>query len=469
MKVVLVNPPLTRDEQCASLREVANVLPPLGMGYIAAVLEKNNFEVKIVDCRPFNISVQKLVTILKKENPDIIGFTATVLSIKHATEAAKAIRKELPDCKIILGGAHITSLPQETMQNGGFDIGVIGEGEYTFLDLAKNNFKNLDRIKGIIYMKGDKWKMTEPRPFIQNLDELPFPARHLYPPLSKYTPVPASYKKLPLGHIITSRGCPFQCIFCDRKVFGNRFRAHSPKRVVDEIEHVLKVHGAREIKFFDDTFTMDPKRVVEICDEIKRRKLDFSWSCLTRVDRVSKSILQKMKSAGCWQVAYGLESGDQRILNIMKKGITLEQSRNAVKWGKEAGLNIRVFFVIGMPGETLQSIRRTVAFAKSLDVDVVTFYTVTVYPGNELYQIAKKEGTVLHEDYEEYNPLIDGESRIAYVPKGMTAEQLKQAIIRAHKEFYLRPEYILKQFVSIRSPEDIHRYWRGFKAIVGMK
>lgn len=477
IKTVLINPPLSAHEQAGGLEEVENVMQPLGIGYIAAVLEKNNFDVKIIDCRVSKIDFIKLLEILKRLNPDVIGMTATVLDIQKSIKFAEILKKEFPDAILVLGGPHLTSAPLKTMEQSVFDIGVIAEGEYTMLDLVKalselNSNKltqeKLKKIKGIVFRnKDNKIEFSEQRPYIHNLDELPFPARHLYPPLSKYRPVPASYIKLPLGHIMTSRGCPNQCIFCDRKIFGNKFRARSPKNVVDELEQIIKVYKAKEVKFFDDTFTLDKKRVYEIFEEIKRRNLRFPWSCLTRVNCVDYPLLKAMKKAGCWQVAFGLESGDQRMLDMMKKGTTVEQNRNAVLWAKKAGLNIRAFFVMGMPGETPESFRKTVRFAKSLPIDVVTFYSTTLYPGNELYDIVKKEGKILHEDYSQYNPLLDvNNSRLAYVPEAFTENQLKNMISRAYKQFYFRPKYIFNQALSIRSWSDISRYWKGFRAVL---
>lgn len=472
LKTILVNLPLSNEESAGSFKQVANILPPLGLGYIAAVLEQNKFEVKIIDCRPINISLSQLIARLKEEKPQIIGIMATVLDIQRAIEAAKRLKKELPEAWLVLGGPHLTSTPLATMENSLFDIGVIGEGEFTMLELVnqvKSGKLDLEKIKGIIYKDQEQIKITAPRPYLEDIELLPFPARHLFPPLDQYSPILASYIKTPLAHLITSRGCPYQCIFCDRKIFGNVFRARSAKSVVDEIEELINRHGAKEIKFFDDTFTFDKARVYAIIDEIHKRNLKFPWSCLTRVNHVDKPLLEAMKKSGCWQVLYGLESGDQRILNIMKKGITLEQSRNAVVWAKAAGLNIRGSFVIGVPGETMESINRTINFAKSLPLDSANFYALTLYPGNELYELAKKEGTIFHEDYSQYNPIIDTHTTsLAYVPAGLTEKQLKAEIVRAHKEFYLRPSYILRQIAAIRRPSDLLRYWKGFRVIVGL-
>jgi len=479
LKIVLVSPPLTAEEQAGSLKEVANILPPLGIGYIAAVLEKNDFPVKIIDCRPLDITVEQLIEELKNEKPHIIGITATVLEANRAIEISKILKKELPNTLLVIGGPHFTSMPVETLKDSAFDIGVYAEGEITFLELAntieeaknkKIKSLNLAEIKGLYYKnKERRIFFTGMREYIQDLDSLPFPARHLYPPLNKYHPVPASYIKFPLGHLMSSRGCPNQCIFCDRKVFGNKYRARDSKKVVDEIEELIKVYGAKEIKFFDDTFTLNPNRVIEICNEMEKRNIKVPWSCLTRANTVSEELFRKMKKAGCWQVAFGLESGDQRMLNIMKKGITVEQNELAVKWAKKAGLNVRAFFVIGMPGETMESIERTIKFAKRLPLDVVTFYSLTLYPGNELYEIVKKEGKIIHCDFSQYTPIIDVEkTKLAYVPEGLTEEQIRKAVSRAHKEFYLRPSYLARQVISIRSLSDIKRYWQGFKVVIGM-
>lgn len=270
--------------------------------------------------------------------------------------------------------------------------------------------------------------------------------------------------------MITSRGCPYQCIFCDRTVFGNRFRARSAESVVDEVEDLISVYGAREIKFFDDIPTMREDRMLEICDEMMDRGIRVPWSCTTRVDCVSKALLRRMKEAGCWQIVFGLESGSQKILDIVKKGTTLEQNRQAVAWAKEAGMNVRAFFVLGMPGETLETIDQTVQFAIDLEVDVPTFYVLALYPGNELYKIAQQEGKVLHHDFAQYTSIIDvHETRLSYVPEGMTEQELRNAIAAAYKKCYLRPKYILRQFLSIRGWEDVLRYWRGLKTITSMR
>lgn len=477
LKIVLVNAPLTKHQLQGDFEDVANVLPPLGIGYVAAVLEREGFKPQILDALVLGMGVEETIEELVKGKPDIVAFTSTVIFITATRQIAEGVKKALPNSLVVLGGPHISALPEETMQHKCFDLGVLGEGEFTFLEIAKKyaqtpglvkDTKTLNGIKGVIFRNRGKLVKAVPRSLIQDLDSLPFPAWHLYPPLKKYSPVAASCKKHPYMHMMSSRGCPYQCIFCDGKVFGKSARLRTPKNVVDEIEAIIDFYGAKEIRFFDDTFTIDRQRAMDICNEILKRKLDIVWTAITRVNHVDPELLKKMKEAGCWQISYGLESGSQRMLNIMKKGATVEQGKKAVIWTKQAGMDARAYFVFGIPGETLESIQTTIDFAKSLPLDVVTFYNVTLMPGNELFQLAQKEGTILHHNYEHYNPSISDDTMFAYLPEGMSKDDLRKAVKRAHKEFYLRPGYMLRQLLSIRGWADINQRWVGLKLILGM-
>jgi len=471
--VMLISPPLSVEKQAGSLKGIANVLPTMGIGYIAALLEKHGIGVRVFDYIGEPKTFDGMLQDISDESPDIIGITSTILTISTAHELSKEIKKRFPRIPLVIGGPQLCSAPEATMKDGSYDIGVIGEGETTMLELVKaliDGRDDLTGIKGLVLKKGAELVFNASRSYIEDLDTLPFPARHLYPSLDKYRPVPASYIKKPVGLMISSRGCPYQCIFCDRKVFGNRFRAHSPKYVVNEMENVIKIHGAREIRFMDDTFTLDIKRVDAICDEIFKRGIKVPWTCLTRVNTVNLDILKKMKRAGCWQVIYGIESGDQKMLDIIKKGVTVEENERGIVLAKKAGLNVRATFVFGLPGETLGTIKNTVEFAMRTRLDVVNFFTVILFPGNELYTIARKEGKILHENYDEYTSLIDAEeTKLHYVPDGMTELELKNAIVDAYRRYYFRPAYIARQVLSIKSAEDISRYWTAFKSLIGMR
>ena len=477
MKIAFINPPVALDDEFGNLKRVRNIIPSLGIGYLAAVARNNSFSVKIYDCPVEQVTYSELLNKLRVQNPDIISYSATTLSIGRAIYSAKMVKENFPWSVLMIGGPHVTALPRETMHNGVFDIAVIGEGEVTFLELIKalrdvsNDTSKLDfeTIDGIIYRKGNEFFVTKPREFIKDLSLLPLPARDLYPPLSSYHPTPASFRKLPLGHLLTSRGCPYLCIFCDRKIFGTKYRKNSPERVAEEIEELIKKYGAKEIKFYDDIFILDKNRVFKIFELIRKKNLKFPWTCHSRIDNLDRKLLREMRKMGCWQILFGMESGDQENLKFLGKNFTLDKVRDTVNIVKREGFSIRADFMVGFPGETKNSLRKTAEFAKSLNVDVAHFNVFTPFPGTELYQIALQEGNILHKDYNSYRMHSAKETHLAYMPEDFTEDELKKMIVDAYKDFYLRPKYILKQALSIRSSVDLKRYLDGFKTIIGMK
>ena len=476
MKVMIINSPLSAEEQYggSSLESVQNFVQPLGIAYLAAVLEKSRFDVKLIDASIQNLRPRDIAQIVERENPQLVGISSVTISFYNAEETARAIREKNGNIYIVIGGPHVSTDPEGSIRKDLFDLGVVAEGEYTLLEIArelrdKGKINHPEKIKGIVYKRKNKVYFTEQRPYIEDLDVLPMPARYLLPPLKEYKATPASSRYNPVGTIITSRGCPNKCVFCDRKIFGNRPRLHSVKRVVDEIEMLVEKYGAREIKVWDDTFTFNQKRVIEICKEILKRRIKVHWLCLTRVNNVGEELYFWMKKAGCWQVLFGLESGDPGILKDMKKGITLEQSIKAVSLAKKAGLNVRGTFVLGMPNETKETLKRTLDFALSLPLDSANFYVLAPYQGTEIFELLKEQGKILHENLFYYQEMIDAEKgRLPFVPDALTEEYLKNFVAQAHKEFYLRPSYLLKQALSIRNFTQIKGYWDGFRAVIGM-
>jgi radical SAM superfamily enzyme YgiQ (UPF0313 family) len=432
---------------------------------VASYLEKNGFDVKIIDCS-LGKSHEELINILKKEKPDLVGITSTTPVYESALKVAKNVKRELPETVVVIGGSHVTALPEEVMKTGFFDFGVLGEGELTIVELCKEldkyDGKNVKKVKGLVYNKGKGVHFTGKREFVKNLDDLPFPAWHLLPKLSEYSPTPASYKKLPQGIIMTTRGCPFQCKFCDNAVFGCSYRERSAYNVLDEIGLLVEKFGMKDLKFFDDTLTVNKKRLYEICNGIKERGYDFEWCCLTRVDNVSEEMFRKMKDSGCWQVLFGIESGDPKVLKNMKKDITIEQASRAVKLAKSAGLVTRCDFLFGTPGETSESMKRTLEFAKKLNPDFAHFNKFTPYPGSEFYRMLVRQGYEF--DFSKKCSQLD-HSLVMYVPDGIKKEEYSKFIDDAHKEFYMRPSYILRSLSRIKSFEDFKRMVRGFWAV----
>jgi anaerobic magnesium-protoporphyrin IX monomethyl ester cyclase len=471
MKICLVDPPILPEDlvgDSKSIKSVVNIIPSLGLAYIAAVLEENGYEVKIIDCT-MRISHLELVGLLKKEKPDIIGITGATSAFRSMKKAAEDIKIQLPSVPVVVGGPHLTAAPEYTMGFDCFDVGVIGEGEITFLELVrqykKNGLNNIDFIDGIVYRENGKIIRTRQREFIKDLDCLPFPARHLYPSLSAYRPTPASYRRLPQGVLITTRGCPSKCTFCDRAVFGSSYRERSADKVVEEIEELIYKFGAREIRFFDDTFTLNEKRVFEICNKLKERKIKIPWTCLTKVANVSKEMLKEMKEAGCWQVLFGLESGDERILKLLKKGNTVEQNEKAVRLARDAGLSVRGDFIVGTPGETLESLKRTLDFAIKVKVDYAHFNKFVPYPGTELYETLTEQGHRF--DFMGSFSIID-HSTILFIPESMSKEEFRKFLDYANKAFYLRPAYIIKRLLSLRSWTELKGQINGFFAIYNL-
>ena len=472
MRIALLHPPFSLEDltgNTESMKPVMNIIPPLGLTYIGAVLEEEGHNVTIHDCQ-LGMTHQELIKELTSDSPELVGISATTPTFPSALRTGREVKQSLPETVVVIGGVHVTALPREVMNFKCFDIAVIGEGEKTMEELAahleEKGICNLQEVSGTAYRENGRLRFTKPRPLIQNLDSLPYPARHLLPPLSDYKPTPASYKRLPLAHLITSRGCPYQCTFCDRSIFGYKYRARSVENVMGEIEELVDRYKVREIKFFDDTFTLDEKRVFEICREFKERKIDIGWCCLTRVDCISKEMLVAMKDAGCWQVLFGLESGDAKMLSLLKKGSTVEQNEKAVRLAHEVGLSVRADFIVGTPGETVESIERTLRFATRLNMDFSHFNKFTPYPGTELYRNLTKAGYKF--DFTSRSCSQLDHSNIMYTSEGMREEQLRDLIDNMYKRYYLRPRYILKQMGQIRSLADIKRLVDGFFAVYNL-
>ena len=471
MKVLLVNPPFEQEEESVgkskSVRHVLNIVPPLGITYIAAVLEKINVDVKMIDCA-VGISYEEVFKMIQEESPDVIGITSTTPAFVNAKKVASFVRSKLPRAKIIIGGAQVSALPHETMETGLFDIGVLGEGELIVERLLKNyennEFNELDKINGIIYVNKNGIHQNENQEFIDDLDSIPLPARHLLPHPIVYQPTPASCRRVPYAVMITSRGCPARCTFCDRKIFGESYRMRSTANIFSEIEEVVLKYGVREIRFFDDTFTVKKKRVYEICDEFERRKLNVIWTCLTKVVNVDAPMLKRMKEAGCWQVLYGLESGDDRMLKLLRKGNTVEKNRRAIRLAQEAGLEVRGDFIVGTPGETWDSLEKTVQFAIDMKLDYAHFNKFNPLPGSELYRQLVGQGYKF--DFSKSSTL--DHSEVLYMNPGMDKDEFTEYLDKANKRFYLRPGYILKRFFSIRSFYQLKGQMYGFLAIFNL-
>ncbi|MEW6063422.1 MAG: radical SAM protein [Nanoarchaeota archaeon] len=464
-KITFVFPPLTMQQRYGKIvAKGGSLAPPLGLCNLAAVTRENNYETKIVDAAALNLNINLAFKEITRNNPDYVGFTASTLSINTVNKLAGMIKNENKDAKILLGGPHITADPINTIRNfKNIDIGIYGEAEKTVIELLLKlkNKKSLNKTKGIVFRKDKKIIQTEPRPLIKELDSLPLPAWDLLPDITKfYRPPLFSFKRLPSTSIVTSRGCPAQCIFCDRSLFGNILRGYSAEYVMKMIYELYHKYGIRDILIDDDVFTVFRQRTIQICNQLIKEKLDLTWSCNSRIDHVNPKILKLMKKSGCWQIAYGIESGSQKILNFIKKGITLNQIENACRWTREAGIRSRGFFMIGHPTETKETIMETINFARRIDIDDFQMTAFTPLPGAEVYKIADEYGT-FNKDFDKMNMWTP-----TFIPKGLTKKDIEHYQKLAFRKFYLRPKIIYSYLKMLKNWNDVKKLLQGAEVLI---
>lgn len=479
--ILFIFPPTTVSNRYGkkNLGKLGGDLPPLGMGSLAAFLREKGFGVGFLDCCALGLGYDAIQTIIKERNPHVIGFSSTTYALPSAINLVKHIQKDFPDKLTILGGAHSNVAPgQASQEYGCFDLEAFGaDGEYTALEIMETYAqKNYDReaflsdhdtlknIQGIVFRQGDEVIKNLPRPDIQDLDVLPFPARDLFP-MERYIPLPNQYKRLPLVNMVMIRGCPYRCTFCDQAGTGGRMR--SPKRAVEEIQHVVEHYGIRELSFWDDTMSFNKKWMREFCERLIEANLGVIWSCYAAVKTINEPILKLMKQAGCWNIFYGFETGVPSLMKNIesdRKNGTPERIKQVARWTKEAGIEIRGSFMIGMPGETPELAEETIKFAIELDPEYAQFSITTPYPGTKLYNdiAAGKWGKFTTKDFSQFQMW-----NVVFLPEGYkNKEELWAMETMAFRRFYFRPKYILKRILAIRTLEDIKRYYKGGRALI---
>lgn len=431
MRVLMINPPYSSSKY----KFIGLVAPPLGIAYIASVLESGGIEVKIIDAPAVEMDYGAIQMEVATYSPDVVAITSVTPTLDSALQVARMSKEACPSAYVVLGGYHPTFTYNELLKHDFVDFIVRGEGEYTMLELVKTleQGEDLRKVRGIAYED----YVTPDRPVIDDLDGLPFPARHLLPM--------ADYKilsmKLPVGTLISGRGCPYQCSFCaSSAMHGNKLRLRSSTNVVDEMEHLVDVHKAEMLAFMDDTFCLNKQRINDICNEIKDRGFDNYWGCTARVDTISEDLLKKMKDAGCITLFLGVESADQQNLNELNKNITISKIKKTFKITRKLGVRTIASVVLGMPGDTRRSIENTINFVKKLEPNYAIFSLATPYPGTDFYQKSKDERLIKTTDWSKFNllsPVIE--------TVDCSLEEVRKLQKRAFKEFYSRPMYLLKQ------------------------
>jgi anaerobic magnesium-protoporphyrin IX monomethyl ester cyclase len=414
-------------------------LPPLGLAYVAAALEKADFQVEILDNYNLKKPSEQVKLEIKRLEPEIVGITCGSVTYRRCIETAKAVKEVLPSCRIVIGGWQPSYMPESLLQYPEVDYVVMGEGERAMMELANNITKGEDKsaiakISGIAYRQNGK-TIKSPSTFIQDLDQIPFPARHLLP-MHIYDRIIPYLDASPVDTMNVVRGCPYNCAYCEtKKLWGSRVRAFSPPRVVEEINHLVQNYGSKGVYFVGDNFAINKKRTVELCNLIKKEKLDIRWVCDTRADQISRELLRKTKDAGCQTIFFGVESGSPRILEKLSRKITIEQITHALKLCKEQGIRIACSFMLGIPGETVKDMEATFKFARKLDPDWCQFNTYVAVPGSALYKEIMENG--LYDRVEDF---------VTYVKtKDFDYESVSKIQKRFQRTFNRSPKRILRK------------------------
>ncbi|MEW5945293.1 MAG: radical SAM protein [bacterium] len=434
-------------------------LPHIGVAYLAANVNPGRVEVRVYDCPALGMPLRALVSALREFEPDVAGFTAMTSQIAAADAAACAVKTALPDALTVVGGYHSSAVPGETLERyGGFDAAVYGEGEVTVDELLCAvgdgvTAGGLDSVKGVCRRSNGGTRLAPPREFVEDLDSLRFPAYELMP-MDRYGGFYTLFALRRKPAVISlGRGCPYGCIFCF-KVTGSRHRTRSIGSVMEEAGRDIREFGVRDLVIADESFLLNHGRVMEFCEAMMREGFHrkVGWVCQARVDHAEPDVLKLMRKAGCRVVAYGIESGNQEILRGIRKGITLAQAVDAVRWTKEAGILADTNFIIGHPGDTHETIRETIEFAVKLDAHMASFATLVPFPGTEVARMAAKgEGglRVLSGDHVRFCKQAGGVMEL----EGIALAELEKYHRIAYLRFFMRPSKIghLFRVVDFRS------------------
>jgi radical SAM superfamily enzyme YgiQ (UPF0313 family) len=442
--------------------------PPLGLLYVAAALEGVDVETRVHDLG-FDGERSQLTTILKEWKPDIVGITCTTPIYPHARSVAQLAKDVLPGVWVVMGGVHPSVTPESVLEDSAADAVAVGEGEELMQALVKAypDPEAASNIPGIWSKFGGTIVQGPPPIIIKNLDSLPSPARHLVD-VRKYFEASGTDRikwSLPQPSLpmIASRGCPYRCTFCASElVHGKKIRVRSIENIRSELETLVSDHGIRGTYFYDDTLTFDVPWLEELCAMLK--EMGLKWICGTRLDRVDRPILTMMKDAGCVLISYGIESGDPDMLSgVLKKGLTLDQIREGMRLTKEVGIATVANYMLGFPGETEESMKKTIALSQELDSDIAEFSVYMPLPGTELAAKAGEMGNLVEEDMSRFDY-----ARPVYSDASLTPDLVRKYHKMAIRGFYLRPRYILRRLGRIQGWDDVKANLMGLKSFISL-
>ncbi|NDD27783.1 MAG: radical SAM protein [Proteobacteria bacterium] len=481
MKILLLFPPqdqIVSPGYMKTIQEGLGFLPSLGLLYLGTYLrERTRHEVDLLDAYVERMTFDDVEQYIRRTQPDAVGIGAMTFTLIDAVDAARVVKRVDPSIPVVLGGPHTALFPRESVDLAPIDYVVMGEGEIPLAQL-------LDRLEESGRLRGAAWRgddgfpvdgtcitddipavlekrttMKKHRFFVNELDTLPLPRRELGP-YTKYSTVVS--RRPPTTIMVSSRGCPYACSFC-YTAGGKKYRERSPAEVVAEMKACIEL-GIREFLFFDETFTINKERIRAVCDEIIRSRIDVTWDVRARVDCVDADLLQHMRRAGCGRVQYGIESGTQRVMDILNKGTTLEQARDAIRWTHAAGLSSYADFMIGAPGETREEILQTLRFADSLKLDYVHFSVTMPLPNTPLHHMAVRQGIITDDTWRDFAQNPTPAFQVPYWTELFTRDELDDLVTMCIKRTYLRPSYLLRSLGNVRSMGELVR-----KARAGVK
>lgn len=469
MKIYLLNPtvdtphPVLRSERCQAIaKKGVSLWPPIALAYVASVLREAGIsQVILYDAMVMGQTHSQMIEEIITQQPDLVIVQSTTPTVRSDLKMVAEVKKITSKIRFAFFGIHPTA-EGASLLDAGVDFAIHGEPEYTLRELALNwdNPAHWPSILGLRFQEQKKEIFAGTRPNIQNLDELPHPARDLLDQNLYRLPDTGN----PFTLIKISRGCPYLCTFCTvQAYYGAKLRHRSPQHIFEEIREVIETSSIRDFLFHSDTFNMYPQLVHQLCDLILSLPEPIRWVANSRVDLLNPSLLAKMKSAGCTLLSLGVESGDQHILDLAKKGIKLEQATQAVQWIREAGIRSLAYFILGLPGETKDSLERTIQFARTLDPDYAQFFTATPFPGTTFHQMLREQGWAPDPQFEGYfNNSHEGLVDLA----GVHRDDISRALKRAHRVFYFRPKKILPELKTLLKPKIFLRKLQLFSELI---
>lgn len=466
--ITLIMPPFSIDEVYGKYKDLASFQPPVGLCTLASYLIQQGYKVKIIDANVGRFTLNAIVEQIEKNRPRIIGVYTITPNFIIVEKLVEQLKEKVPTIPVIAGGPHVNFMPKESLEETKLDYVCVGEGEETLHELVeqiRTHQYNLSSIDGLAWRDGEKIVINKSRTRKVDLDHLPFPAVHLLPDIQEYKLYLLQHKRQPFMTIITSRGCPYKCVFCDTP-FGKKMSYNSPAYTVAYIEYLKEQFGIKEVHFVDDTFTLKESRTREMCDLMIKRKSQVSWYAATRADMKDKTLFKKMKEAGCWIVAIGAETGNQEIMTNIGKNTSIEKIQETAKLVRGAGLKLKVFFILGNPGETVDTIDQTIEFARKLNAHYPVFSLMTPFPGAPLWYNAEQFGQF---DRKNFRKLLISTSDPLFVPNGFTKELLLEKQKEAFRKVYYNPAMVIRQLYSVRTVKDVVNLARAFIAFVKLQ